>query len=201
AEAGGAPLGRGQRAAPAGHVDAARQRGDAVAEPPARLRRPNDRPHDARPTSRRRLDGAAEERRRRLCRRRSGKVRRLPATTVFYGIEFALSMPAFVVAVVYFVREVHMSPLQLVATGTVMEVAVFLFEVPTGVVADTYGRRLSLAIAFLVQGAAWILVGAVPTFWVIALAWFLWGFGATFESGAHQAWITDEVGVERVGGI
>ena len=110
-------------------------------------------------------------------------MRRLPATTVFYGLEFGLSMPAFVVAVVYFVREVHMSPLQLVATGTVMEVAVFLFEVPTGAIADTYGRRLSLTIAFLVEGAAWIVVGAVPHFWAIALAWFLWGFGATFESG------------------
>ena len=128
-------------------------------------------------------------------------MKRLPAASVFYGLEFALSMPAFVVAAVYFVREVHMSPLQLVATGTVMEVAVFLFEVPTGVVADTYGRRLSLAIAFLVQGAAWILVGAVPEFWVIAVAWFVWGIGATFESGAYQAWITDEVGVERVGGV
>jgi DHA3 family tetracycline resistance protein-like MFS transporter len=128
-------------------------------------------------------------------------VRRLPATTVFYALEFALRMPAFVVAVVYFVREVHMSPLQLVVTGTVMEVAVFLFEVPTGAVADTYGRRLSLIVSFVIQGAAWILVGAVPSFWVIAAAWFLWGIGATFESGAYQAWITDEVGAERVGPV
>jgi DHA3 family tetracycline resistance protein-like MFS transporter len=128
-------------------------------------------------------------------------MRRLPATTVFYGLEFALSMPAFVVAAVYFVREVQMSPLQLVLTGTVMEVAVFLFEVPTGAFADTYGRRLSLIVAFLIQGAAYVLVGAVPEFWVIAVAWFVWGFGATFESGAYEAWITDEVGAERVGGV
>src|SRR6266511_2228181 len=110
-------------------------------------------------------------------------------------------MPAFVVTAVYFVRDVHMSPLQLVLTGTVMEVAVFVFEVPTGAIADTYGRRLSLIVAFLLQGAAIVVVGAVPVFWVIALAWFGWGIGATFASGAYEAWITDEVGAERVGAV
>jgi predicted MFS family arabinose efflux permease len=36
-------------------------------------------------------------------------------------------------------------------------------------------------------------------FGVILVAWVLWGIGATFESGAFQAWITDEVGPENVG--
>ena len=77
---------------------------------------------------------------------------RLRATTVYYGLEFLLSMPAFVVTAVYFVRVVHMSPLQLVLVGTVMEAAVFVFEIPTGAFADTYGRRLSVIISFLIQG-------------------------------------------------
>ena len=34
---------------------------------------------------------------------------------------------------------------------------------------------------------------------MILAAWVLWGIGATFESGAFQAWITDEVGPENVG--
>ena len=48
---------------------------------------------------------------------------------------------------IYFVQQVGMSPLQLVLVGTVMEISVFVFEVPTGVVADLYGRKLSLVIA------------------------------------------------------
>ena len=126
---------------------------------------------------------------------------RLRATTVYYGLEFLLSMPAFVVTAVYFVRVVHMSPLQLVLVGTVMEAAVFVFEIPTGAFADTYGRRLSVIISFLIQGVAVVLVGAVASFWVIAIAWAIWGFGYTFQSGAFEAWITDEVGVERVGNV
>jgi DHA3 family tetracycline resistance protein-like MFS transporter len=128
-------------------------------------------------------------------------VKRLPATTVFYGLRFLLAMPAWVIVAVYFVRDVHMSPLQLVLVGTVMEAAIFAFEIPTGALADTYGRRRSVIVSFLVQGGATILLGSVPSFPVIAAAWALWGFGYTFQSGAFEAWITDEVGADTVGPV
>ena len=102
---------------------------------------------------------------------------------------------------VYLVRELHLSPLQLVLMGTAMEAAVFLFEIPTGVVADTYSRRLSLVIGYLGTGAAWIAVGLVTAPSLIIALWGFWGFAYTFTSGAEQAWITDEVGVDRVGGV
>jgi DHA3 family tetracycline resistance protein-like MFS transporter len=128
-------------------------------------------------------------------------VRRLPATTVNYGLVAASSFSPFVVLAVYFVRVVHMSPLQLVLTGTVMEAAIFVFEVPTGAFADTFGRKLSLIVAFVIQGTAIVIVGAVPSFWVIAAAWALWGFGWTFESGTWEAWLADEIGVDRLPGV
>jgi len=127
--------------------------------------------------------------------------RRLPATTVYYGLELLLRMPTWVVMAVYLVRELHLSPLQLVLMGTAMEASVFLFEVPTGVVADTYSRRLSLIVGFLGMGVAWLLVGVVSQAWVIILLWAFWGLSYTFTSGAYQAWITDEVGRENVGGL
>jgi DHA3 family tetracycline resistance protein-like MFS transporter len=93
---------------------------------------------------------------------------------------------------------VHLSPLQLILMGTAMEAAVFLFEVPTGVVADTYSRRLSLIVGYLGMGIAWMLVGVFSAPWLIIALWAFWGFSYTFTSGAYQAWITDEVGVENV---
>jgi DHA3 family tetracycline resistance protein-like MFS transporter len=128
-------------------------------------------------------------------------MRRLSATTVFYGLELFLRMPTWVVMAVYLVRELHLSPLQLVLMGTVMEASVFLFEIPTGVVADTFSRRLSLIIGYLGMGLAWALVGAFSAPWLIIALWALWGLSYTFTSGAYQAWITDEVGVENVGGL
>jgi DHA3 family tetracycline resistance protein-like MFS transporter len=126
-------------------------------------------------------------------------VRRADATRLYYAIQFAGSMPTWVVMAVYLVRELHLSPLQLVLMGTAMEAAVFVFEIPTGVVADTYSRRLSLIIGYLGMGAAWVAVGLVSQPWLIIALWGVWGFAYTFTSGAEQAWITDEVGLDKVG--
>ena len=126
---------------------------------------------------------------------------RLPATTVYFGLNFILRMPTWVVMAVYLVQELHFSPLQLVLMGTAMEAAVFLFEIPTGVVADTYSRRLSLIVGYLGTGLAWLLVGVVSGPWAVIALWALWGFFYTFTSGAEQAWITDEVGMENVGTV
>jgi DHA3 family tetracycline resistance protein-like MFS transporter len=102
---------------------------------------------------------------------------------------------------VYLVRELHFSPLQLVLMGTAMEAAVFLFEIPTGVVADTYSRRLSLIIGFVGMGTAWSLVAVVSAPWAVILLWAAWGISYTFTSGAYEAWITDEVGRENIGSL
>jgi MFS transporter, DHA3 family, tetracycline resistance protein len=125
-------------------------------------------------------------------------VRRLPATSVYYGLSFGGYLPTWVVMSVYLVQELHLSPLQLVLMGTAMEAAVFVFEVPTGVVADTYSRRLSLVIGYLGMGLAWLSVGLVSTPWLIIALWGLWGLAYTFTSGAEEAWIADEVGADRV---
>jgi DHA3 family tetracycline resistance protein-like MFS transporter len=100
----------------------------------------------------------------------------------------------FTFAAVYYVREVGLTPFELVLVGTVMEAAIFCFEVPTGAVGDRYGRRLSVIVAFAVQGAAFVLLALVPTTPGVLAASALWGFGWTFESGALQAWIVDELG-------
>ena len=126
-------------------------------------------------------------------------MRRLPATTVYYGLEVLLSMPTWVVMSVYLVSELDLSPLQLVLMGTAMEAAVFVFEIPTGVVADTYSRRASLIIGYLGMGTTWMLVGLISAPWAIIALWGVWGLSYTFTSGAYEAWITDEVGVEKVG--
>ena len=128
-------------------------------------------------------------------------MRRADPARLYYALELLLHLPTWVAVAVYLVRELHLSPLQLVLMGTAMEATVFLFEVPTGVVADTYSRRLSLIIGFVGMGVAWLLVGVFSAPAAIIALWALWGVAYTFTSGAYQAWITDEVGVERVGGV
>ncbi len=128
-------------------------------------------------------------------------MRRADPTRLYYTLEFLLSMPAWVAMAVYLVSVLHFSPLQLVLMGTAMEAAVFLFEMPTGVVADTYSRRLSLIVGYLGIGVAWMLVGVFSAAWAVIALWALWGISYTFTSGAYQAWITDEIGVDKVGRV
>ncbi len=101
----------------------------------------------------------------------------------------------------YYVTTIRMNPLQLVLVGTVLEGTYFLFEVPTGIVADTVSRRLSVIIGVLVVGGAFMLEGALPLFTGILLAEGIRGVGETFLSGATDAWLADEVGEEQVGRI
>ncbi len=111
-------------------------------------------------------------------------------TALFFDIAFALNL-------VYQAEVIGLDPLQLVLVGTTLEVAVLLFEVPTGIVADLYSRRLSIIIGFALVGLGILIEGLFPTFAAVLLAQVVWGIGITFTSGASQAWITDEVGEAR----
>jgi DHA3 family tetracycline resistance protein-like MFS transporter len=105
----------------------------------------------------------------------------------------------FTMSAIYRVNVVRLDVLELVLLGTALELSVFLFEIPTGVVADLYSRRMSVIIGTFLMGFGFILEGALPIFATVLLAQVVWGLGWTFISGAEQAWITDEVGVEQAG--
>jgi DHA3 family tetracycline resistance protein-like MFS transporter len=86
-----------------------------------------------------------------------------------------------------------LNPFQMVLVGTVLELSVLLLEVPTGVVADVYSRRMSVIIGYILMGLGFVIEGSYPSFAAVLLAQVVWGAGATFLSGASEAWIADEV--------
>lgn len=103
----------------------------------------------------------------------------------------------FTVNLLYHVKVVGLDPLQLVLVGSVLEAVVFLFEIPTGFVADLKSRRLSVIIGYFLIGAGFLIEGSFPYFAAVLVSQVLWGIGYTFTSGAHQAWIADEIGEDR----
>lgn len=113
------------------------------------------------------------------------------------GIQSFALMMVFTVNMVYQVTQVGLNPLQLVLVGTALEMTAFLCEIPTGVVADVYSRRLSIIIGFVLLGLGMIVEGSFPLFEAIIIAQIVAGLGYTFLSGATSAWIVDEVGQER----
>src|SRR5579863_3413870 len=129
---------------------------------------------------------------------------RLDAYTVYLIYSGLISLSGstiFVVNMVYMVEVAHLNPLQLVLVGTTLETVAFIAQIPTGVLADIYSRRLSVISGIFVFGLAFMLEGSFPRFIVILAAQVLFGVGASLMDGAEQAWIAGEVGDERVGQV
>lgn len=82
-------------------------------------------------------------------------MQRFSASQIYLIHVFMLSLAAstiFTTYSIYYVVDLKLNPLQLVLIGTVLEITVLVFEGITGVVADTYSRRLSVIIAVFVLG-------------------------------------------------
>ncbi|NMF06767.1 tetracycline efflux MFS transporter TetA(P) [Clostridium beijerinckii] len=96
------------------------------------------------------------------------------------------------VMIVYHIENVHLNPLQLILVGTTLETACFIFEIPTGIVADVYSRKLSIVIGAVLTGVGFILEGSISSFIFVLAAQIVWGVGSTFISGSLEAWIAEE---------
>jgi MFS family permease len=94
-----------------------------------------------------------------------------------------------------FLLDAGLSNAEAFAANAFFSVGQVIFEVPTGVVADTRGRRFSFLL-----GAATLLASTLLYLWMWqvqapfigwALASALLGLGFTFFSGATEAWLVD----------
>jgi MFS transporter, DHA3 family, tetracycline resistance protein len=126
------------------------------------------------------------------------------AVTVFYLRNIADAFNSgliFTSLYAYYVRDMHLTPFQLLLIGMVLMATGLLFEIPTGVVADVYSRRLSVIIGGALIGVGFLLVGTIPIYAVVLLVCFIEAVGDTFISGALEAWITDEIDAANVSHI
>jgi MFS family permease len=94
-----------------------------------------------------------------------------------------------------FLLDAGLSNLEAFAANAFFTAGMVIFEVPTGIVADTIGRRASyllgtvtLAVSTLLYVMLWQLEAQ---FWAWAIVSMLLGLGFTFFSGAVEAWLVD----------
>ena len=94
-----------------------------------------------------------------------------------------------------FLLDAGLSNLEAFAANAFFTAGMVLFEVPTGVVADTVGRRASYLLGTLTLSASTLLYVLLWTieapFWQWAIVSMLLGLGFTFFSGAVEAWLVD----------
>ena len=94
-----------------------------------------------------------------------------------------------------FLLDAGLSNLEAFAANAFFTAGMVLFEVPTGVVADTVGRRASYLLGTLTLAGSTLLYVALwqmkAAFWAWAIVSILIGLGFTFFSGAVEAWLVD----------
>ena len=72
-------------------------------------------------------------------------------------------------------------------------IAILVFELPTGVFADIFGRRKSVALAWIFFGFAGIVYFFSDCFWHFITAEILAALGMSFQSGSLEAWVKDSM--------
>ncbi len=103
-------------------------------------------------------------------------------------------MPAFII--IYF-RNLGFTLFQISLLTMMMPLFMILFEIPTGAIADVYGRKISVLIGALIEGFAILSIFFLDNFYALLFSFALIGFGSTFNSGAREAWITDLIKKEK----
>ena len=115
--------------------------------------------------------------------------------TLESGTAFLLGI-SYATVTVYWVTIGRLNPLQLLLLGTALEGSYFLFQLPTGLLADLISRRLCVLAGLFVVGAAQIMASLSASFVTLLLAWAVLGFGAALNNGAQDAWIADELSAD-----
>src|SRR5919112_3156701 len=94
-----------------------------------------------------------------------------------------------------FLLDAGLNNLEAFAANAFFTGGMVIFEVPTGIVADTVGRRMSYLLGTLTLMAStlfYVLLWQLEApFWSWALASVFLGLGFTFFSGAVEAWLVD----------
>jgi MFS family permease len=103
-----------------------------------------------------------------------------------------------------FLLDAGLSNFEAFAANACFTAGMVLFEIPTGVVADRWGRRASFLSGTLTLAAT---TGLYVWLWQVRAAFIWWaivsallGLGFTFFSGATEAWLVDALTVTRYEG-
>src|SRR3990172_1682767 len=111
----------------------------------------------------------------------------------FYAFTFligivSVSMPFYII----FYQNRGFSLTQISVLFAVMAITRLLSEVPTGVIADVFGRRVSSIAGFFLTSFIWIFVPlASSSYFALILLMVLLAISQTLISGAYEAWVYD----------
>lgn len=95
--------------------------------------------------------------------------------------------------VIYLQRSRGLSLTQITLLDTPFFLLIVLSEVPTGAIADRFGRRVSLMLGSTMLAVAVFVFGIADNYVVILISYSAWGLAMTFQNGADAAILYDSL--------
>jgi MFS family permease len=116
----------------------------------------------------------------------------LPVAKEFYIISILNGFVEIVTPlwVIYFLM-LGLSPAAFGLIFAVYFISQFVFEIPTGAIADHFGRKISVTLSFFIGGFLFTGVALSSTFWPFLILFALFGASDSLHSGAFNAWLID----------
>ena len=115
----------------------------------------------------------------------------------FCSYGFLKNLRFFDAFFILFLVEKGMTFTQIGILYAVREISINVFEIPSGIVADTYGRINSLTGSFFAYIVSFLVFYLSDGFWFFFLAFTLYGLGDAFRTGTHKGIIIDYLNINN----
>jgi len=90
---------------------------------------------------------------------------------------------------IYLIQVVNLNLFQIGTLFSIRGIIIYIFEVPSGIFADQYGKKTELMICFIFYIASFFFFFLGGSYAIVAVAMVFFGLGEAFRSGTHKAMI------------
>ncbi len=111
----------------------------------------------------------------------------------FAAYGFLKNLRFFEPFIILYFREMRFTFLEIGTLYSIREISTIICELPTGFIADIYGRRRSMVASMLAYITSFIIFYLFPNFYSFSLAMVLFGIGEAFRTGTHKALILEHL--------
>jgi MFS family permease len=111
----------------------------------------------------------------------------------FRAYGFLKNLRFFDPFLILFLRDTGLSFLAIGTLISLREIFTNILEIPTGVLADAFGRRKAMILGFSAYVLSFVLFYLGSTYWMFVIAMLAFAFGETFRSGTHKAMILEHL--------
>jgi MFS family permease len=128
---------------------------------------------------------------------RKRKLPRWDNITRLVLVKFLTALYFYAPYMTLFFHKRGFSYLQINSMWGIVVFTIFLAEIPTGILADRWGRRRAVQAAILLQFLGEVLFLFIQAYWLLVLDAIIAGIGFAFGSGALEALVYDELLAEK----